>query len=85
MMLNCDATLLKCLLVIKQKGEYQNGCFKKAKHAKFSENKHFLPSDKKCFPWGKICSFFGKFAVLRFVETPDLRSALSLITDVIRS
>ena len=34
------------LSVIRQKGESQNGCFKKTKHAKFSENEHFLPSDR---------------------------------------
>ena len=28
--------------VIRQKGESQNGCFKKAKHAKFSEKQTFL-------------------------------------------
>ena len=54
-------------LVIRQKGESQNGCFKKTKQAKFSENRIFLT------PWhahirmpitGKTCSFFGKFGVL---------------------
>ena len=35
--------LLSCnLSVIKQKGESQNGCFKKTKHAKFSEKRIFL-------------------------------------------
>ena len=29
-------------LVIRQKGESQNGCFKKTKHAKFSEKLTFL-------------------------------------------
>ena len=32
-------------LVIKQKGESQNGGNKKAKHAKFSEKRTFLPPD----------------------------------------
>ena len=31
--------------VIMQKGESQNGCYKKTKHIKFSENEHFLPPD----------------------------------------
>ena len=31
--------------VTRQKGEYQNGCFKKVKHAKISENKPFLTLD----------------------------------------
>ena len=30
--------------VIRQKGESQNGCFKKAKHSKFSEKRTFLTS-----------------------------------------
>ena len=30
--------------VIRQKGESQNGCFKKTKHAKFSEKRTFLTS-----------------------------------------
>ena len=46
--------------VIRQKGESQNGCFKKTKHAKFSEKR----------------TFFGKFGVLCFLETPVLRFAL---------
>ena len=29
--------------VIRQKGEAQNGCFKKRKQAKFSEKEHFWP------------------------------------------
>ena len=29
----------------KAKGESQNGCFKKTKHAKFPKNEHFLPPD----------------------------------------
>ena len=31
--------------VIKQKGESQNGCYKKIKHTKFHKNEHFLPPD----------------------------------------
>ena len=31
------------LLMIRQKGESQNGCFKKTKHAKFSEKKILTP------------------------------------------
>ena len=30
------------LSVITQKGESENGCFKKTKHAKFSEKRQFL-------------------------------------------
>ena len=31
--------------VIRQKGESQNGCFKKAKHAEISKKQTFLPPD----------------------------------------
>ena len=55
-------------------GESQNGCFKKIKHAKFSEKRTFLT------PWyahvKKCQGFFGKFGVLCFLETPVLRFAL---------
>ena len=50
-------------LGIRQKGESQNGCFKKAKHAKISEK--------------QTCLFFGNFGVLYFLETPVLRFSLS--------
>ena len=65
--------------VIRQKGESQNRCFKNTKHAKFSEKQTFLT------PWyahvlvrirGNKCSFFGKFGVLCFPETPVLRFAV---------
>ena len=65
--------------VIRQKGESENGCYKKTKHVKFSEKRKFLTQ------WyahvcvrirGKKCSFFGKFGVLCFLETPVLRFAL---------
>ena len=63
-------------LVIRQKGESRNGCFKETKHAKFSENEHLLPPDTQtyvCVSGGKKCLFFGKFVVLCFLETPVLR------------
>ena len=47
------------LLTIRQKGESQNGCYKKTKHVSV----------------GKKSSFFGKFAVLCFLVTPVLRFA----------
>ena len=47
--------------VIRQKGESQNGGYKKTKHVKFSE--------KLKFP------FFGKFGVLCFLVTPVSRFA----------
>ena len=64
--------------VIRQKGESQNGCFKKTKHAKFSEKRLFLTPwyPHVCVSGGKKCSFFGKFGLLCFLETPILRFTL---------
>ena len=68
--------------VIRRKGESQNGYFKKI--AKFSEKRTFLT------PWyahvrirGKKCLLFGKFGVFCLLETPVLRFAFSLNTDVL--
>ena len=64
---------------MRQKGESQNGCFKKTHHAKFFEKLTVLPSDTHtyvCISGGKKCLFFGKFGVLCFLETPVLRFAL---------
>ena len=72
-------TLYLISSVIRQKGESQNGCFKKTKHAKCLEKRTSLT------PWyahvrvrsgGKKSSFFGKFGVLYFLETPVLRVAI---------
>ena len=57
----------------RQKGESQNGCFKKAKHAKFPKNKHFLPPDMHtyvCVSGGKKCLLFGNFDVFAFLKHP---------------
>ena len=66
--------------VIRQKGESQNGCFKKKKSTpNFPKNEHFLVPDPHtyvCVSEGKKCSFFGKLGVLCFLETPILRFAL---------
>ena len=67
------------MLVIRQKGESQNGYFKKTKHAKFSESEHFSPPDMLTYvsvSGGMKCSFLGKFGVLCFLETPVLRFTL---------
>ena len=60
--------------VIRQKGESQNGYFKRTKHAKFFEKPLFFT------PWyahvREKCSFFGKFDVFCFLEAPVLRFAL---------
>ena len=62
-----------------QKGESQNGCFKKTKQAKFSEKRTFVT------PWyaqvWKKCSFFGKFNLLCFFGRPVLRFDLCAIID----
>ena len=59
--------------VIRQKGEYQNGCFKEIKHAKFPEKRRFFAP--LCAHVRKKLSFFGKFGELCFLETPVLRFA----------
>ena len=51
---------------IRQKRESQNGCFNKTKHVKFYEKRTFFTT----------CSFFGKFDMLCFLETPASRFAL---------
>ena len=65
--------------LIRQKGKSQNGCYKETKYTKFSEKHTFLPSDTHacaCVSVGKKCLFFGKFGVLCFLVTPDLRFIL---------
>ena len=52
--------------VIRQKGESQNGCFKKKKHAKFMHTYLYVSGGKKC-------SFSKKFGVLSLLETPVFR------------
>ena len=59
------------LSVIWQKDESQNGCFKKAKHAKISKKQTFLTPDTHTY-----CLFFGNFGMLCFVETSVLSFAL---------
>ena len=57
----CFFLLFHNASVIKQKGESQNGCFKKIKHVKFSEKKElFLTPDRLtyvCVSGGMKCSF----------------------------
>ena len=66
------------------KGKSQNGCFKKTKHVKFSENKVSYPMirtrtyDTHTYvsrgkKGGKKFLFFQKFGVLCFLGTPVLR------------
>ena len=64
---------------MKQKGESQNECFKKAKMPKFPKNKHFVPPDthtRVCISGGKKYLFFGNFGLLCFLETLALRFTL---------
>ena len=49
----------------------QNGCYKKTKYDKFSEKRTYVRVSG-----GKKCSFFGKFGLFCFLETPVLRFAL---------
>ena len=61
--------------VIRQKGESQNGVSRKQSTSNFPKNEHFLPPDTHtyvCVSGGKKCSFFGKFDMLCFLETPIL-------------
>ena len=61
---------------ITQKGESQDGCYKKTKYAKFFEKRSFLPPGPHTHTYisgGKKCSFFGKFGLLCFLVTPILR------------
>ena len=65
--------------VIRQKGESQNGCFKKKKDVKFSEKRTLFTPDTHtyaCISDGKKYSFFGKFGVLFLLETLFLRFPL---------
>ena len=64
------------LSVIRQKGESQNGCFKKTKQVKFSEKRLFFTTWYARVSGGKKWSFFGKFDVLCFLEIRVLRFAL---------
>ena len=59
--------------VIRQKGESLNGVSRKQSMPNFPKNKHFLLPDTHmyvCVSGDKKRSFFGKFGVLCFLETP---------------
>ena len=65
--------------VVRQKGESQNRCFRKTKQVKFSGKRIPYPligTHTSTYQGGKKGSFFGKFGVLYFPETPALRFAL---------
>ena len=61
--------------VIGQKDESQNGCFKKTKHAKFSEKRTFLT------PWYAHVRFSENLACFVFLKHPFWDSPFCLITD----
>ena len=63
----------------KAKGRISKRVFQKRSTLNVPKNKHFLPHDTHtyvCVSGGKRYSFFGKFGVLCFLETPVLRFAL---------
>ena len=71
-------------LVIRQKGKFQNGCFKKIKHVKFSEKRTFLT------PWyaqiylrirGQEIFVFLQNLACFFLKQPFWDSPFCLITD----
>ena len=66
--------------VIRQKSESQYGCFKKTKHAKFSEKTKIsyplIRTPTCAYQRVRNVCFFGKFGVICFIETPVLRFAL---------
>ena len=76
----CAKNVIGISSVIRQKGESQNGCFTKTKHAKFSAKTNiFYPliCTRTCAnQWVKNARFFGKYSLLCFLETPVLGFAL---------
>ena len=69
-----NLTTLQISSVIREKGESQNGCFRKTNMLNFPKKEHFLPPDTHtCGNFGK---FIGKFDVLCLLETPVLTFAL---------
>ena len=62
---------------IRQKGKsHQNECYKKTKHANFSEKETFLSTLR-----GKNCSFFRKLDMLCFLVIRVLRFTLLAFTE----
>ena len=60
-------------------GSKAKGSISKRSSPNYPKSDHFLPPDTNtylCVSGGKKCSFFGKFGVLCFFETPVLRFAL---------
>ena len=63
--------------VIRQKGEFQNGCFKKTKRAKFSEKRTFLT------PWFVLLPYYRWFNPLlqsdHYNQLPSLFQVILLL------
>ena len=74
--------------VIRQKGESQNGCFKKTKHAKFPKNEHFLPPDPhkytNTYQGVRNVRFTENLACFVSLKHPFRDSPFCIITDVIK-
>ena len=69
--------------VIRQKGESQNGCFKKTKHAKFSKKRIFLT--RTCaYQGARNIRFSENLACFVFLKHSFWDSAFCLITDEIQ-
>ena len=68
--------------VIRQKGESQNGCFKKTKHAKFFEKRTFLASwYARAYQGVRNVRFSENLACFVFLKHPFWDSPFCLITD----
>ena len=66
-------------LIISKRANLKTVVSRKQSTPNFPKNEHFLPPDTHtyvCVSGGKKCSFFGKFGVLCFLETPVLRFVL---------
>ena len=65
--------------LIRLNGVSQTGVSRKQSTVNFRKNEHFLPLDTHtyvCVSGSEKYSFFGKFGVLCFLETPVLRFTL---------
>ena len=66
-------------LVVRQKSESQNGCFKKTKHVKFSEKRTFLTPDTHTYV--RNVRFSENLTCFVSLKHPICDSTFSLITD----
>ena len=71
-------------LVIRQKGESQNGCFKKKSVPNFSKNEYFLPPDTHayvCIQVVRNVCFLGNLTCFVFLKHPFCDSSCCYFTD----